>query len=99
MVIPTGYAGVFMNKSSIGTKGIIVGACVIDSDYRGEVHIDLHNVGDKIEAFQPGQKIVQMLILPIHMVPYISEVDSNVFEKDYSNTQRGTGGFGSTGST
>jgi len=94
VIIPEGHAGIFFNKSSIGTKGVIIGAQVIDSDYRGEVHIDLHNVGDEAVNILAGSKITQLIILPIAgLTP--EEINNEVFEADV--TKRGVGGFGSTG--
>lgn len=96
MIIPKGKAGVFFNKSSVGVKGIFVGACVVDSDYRGEVHLNVHNTTDnQIIAFKPGQKLVQMLILDVDLVTPC-EITQEHFDQ-LSNTQRGSGGFGSTG--
>lgn len=88
--IPDGYCGVFLNKSSIATSGIIVGAQVIDSDYRGEVHIHLINIGKSKVLLKAGQKITQMLFMP---VPAVSMVEGLV----RPDTERNTGGFGSTG--
>lgn len=95
MVLPKGKAGIFMNKSGIGAKGIFVGACVVDSDYRGEVHIDIHNVGNSRFYIEPGMKIVQMLIQKVEIEPFVTITDEE-FNK-LANTERGTGGFGSTG--
>lgn len=93
--VPEGYALIAMNKSGVATKlGLVVGACVVDSDYQGEIHIHLVNVSDKCVPLEPGQKIVQFLLVPvehcgINIVP---------IEKLYdAKTARGAGGFGSTG--
>lgn len=94
MIIPDGFAGIFMNKSGIGKEGIVIGACVIDSSYRGEVHIDLHNISRNSYVFKPGQKIAQMLIMPIDTTE-LQEISEDEFNKD--QTDRGSGGFGSTG--
>lgn len=97
LVIENGFAGVFFNKSSIAVKGLMVGACVVDSDYRGEVHLNVHNVSNKEITLLPGQKLTQMLILAVEPVKMYEATDE-VFQK-FNNTQRGTGGFGSTGAT
>lgn len=95
MVLQPGFAGIFFNKSGVGVKGLMVGACVVDSDYRGEVHLNLHNVSNKEVTFQSGQKLVQMLIMPIALTtPH--EIGTDLY-KMYDDTERGTGGFGSTG--
>lgn len=95
MVIPLGFAGIFFNKSGVGVKGVLTGACVVDSDYRGEVHLNVHNVSQKTVEYKPGQKLVQMLILPLAAVDF-NEVDGAEYST-HQNTERGSGGFGSTG--
>jgi len=93
--VPDGYALVAMNKSGVATRlGLVVGACVVDSDYQGEIHIHMINVSDRCVNLEPGQKIVQFLLLPvehcgINIVPHEQLFDST--------TTRGAGGFGSTG--
>lgn len=81
------------NKSGVATKfGLVVGASVVDSDYTGEIHISLINTSSKnYISIMQGQKIVQFLHFPILLDP-IEFID------DYTQeTQRGSGGFGSTG--
>ncbi len=95
MIIPKGKAGIFFNKSGVGVKGVIVGACVVDSDYRGEVHLNVHNVSNKEVEFRSGQKLVQMLIIDVDLVS-AEEITDDEFDSQ-SNTIRGSGGFGSTG--
>jgi dUTP pyrophosphatase len=95
VMIPYAFAGIFFNKSGVGSKGVIVGACVVDSDYRGEVHLNVHNVSTKEVTFKPGQKLVQMLLMPVSMVAPL-EID-NLNYDSFAPTQRGEGGFGSTG--
>lgn len=94
MMIPQGFMGVFLNKSSIGSKGILIGAQVIDSDYRGEIHIDLHNISDSGFKLKAGMKIAQLIIVP-YMKTELTEISTSEFDKDI--TVRGNGGFGSTG--
>lgn len=95
MVVPHGQAGIFFNKSGVAVKGIFVGACVVDSDYRGEVHLNLHNVSPNPIVFKPGQKVTQMLLIPVSMVNVV-EISNDEYKKQ-EDTQRGSGGFGSTG--
>ena len=71
-------------------SGITVGAGVIDADYRGEIKVLLINLGDEPYYVQPGDRIAQMLIQPT-MRPTITEMDL------LPGTERGIGGFGSTG--
>ena len=94
-ILETGKVGIFMNKSSHGSQGLQVGACVVDSDYRGEVHLNVHNIGNKDFKIYPGMKIVQMLVQSVDLCD-ISVISDDEFNA-HLNTQRGSGGFGSTG--
>lgn len=92
MAIPEGYYGQIAPRSGLAVRcGIEVLAGIIDSDYRGEIRVLLKN-GDLGEfEFDHGDRIAQMLILPV----------SNWNPKEVENlpdTTRGEGGFGSTGS-
>lgn len=95
MILPKGKIGLFLNKSGIGKGGLLVGAQVIDSDYRGEVHLNIHNVGTYCVMIKPGMKLVQMIITNIDL-DSPQEVTEEWFEF-HSDTIRGEGGFGSTG--
>ena len=91
--IPAGTAGFVFTRSGLGIKkGIHVtnGVGVIDSDYRGEIQIGLHNLSTEPYTVQPGERIAQMIIMP-YFAPVIEEVTS------LTETDRGAGGFGSTG--
>lgn len=91
MAIPGGYVGLVWDKSGLAAKkGVKTMAGVIDAGYRGEVGIVLHNLGNEDFSVEKNMKIAQMLIQPIHS-PEIEEV------KELSETERGEGGFGSTG--
>lgn len=97
--IPEGHALIAFNKSGIAVKKrLLIGACVIDEDYTGEIHIDLKNVGPNIEVINPGDKIIQLLCVPVNYVD-VEVVDSEeeCFEDKLENSERGAGGFGSTG--
>ncbi len=96
MIMPEGYALVAENKSGISTKQkLIVGACVIDEEYRGETHIHLINFSTKKIKIEFGQKAVQFLMVKVPEIN-IKIITNKEFDK-YENTNRGTGGFGSTG--
>ena len=93
MEIPEGYFGGVFARSGLSTKeGLRPANCVgvIDSDYRGEIMIPLHNDSKSVRRVEPGTKIAQMIIMPYLQVEYV-EVD------ELSETERGTNGFGSTG--
>jgi len=101
-VIPTGIAIELPNpsvaafvyaRSGLGIKhGICLanGVGVIDSDYRGEICVGLCNVSDKPYTVEPFERVAQMVIAPV-IVPTVTEVS------ELSDTARGEGGFGSTG--
>lgn len=91
MAIPQGYVGLVWDKSSIsGTLGLKTMGGVLDAGYRGEIKIILYNTGTEPIHLEKGRKIAQLLIQPIHQ-PAFQEVD------DLDATDRGDGGFGSTG--
>ncbi len=91
MAIPPGYVGLIWDKSGIATKyGIKTMAGVIDSGYRGEIKILIHNLSNQIHKIEKNTKIAQMLIQPIECRKVI-EVE------ELDQTERGEGGFGSTG--
>ena len=93
--IPSGYALIAFNKSGIAVrKNLHVGASVVDEDYQGEIHFNLANVGLEDIMINPGEKIIQFILLPV-FYDIIEEVKlENLYEKV---TARGAGGFGSTG--
>ena len=93
--VPSGYALVAFNKSGVAVKKqLYVGACVVDEDYQGEIHINLNNVGKSSVEINPGEKIIQFILLPV-FYDTIEEVDlKNLYEEI---SERGEGGFGSTG--
>lgn len=93
MAIPEGYGGFLFARSGLAVKhGIAPANCVgvIDSDYRGEVLIGLHNHGNTPYTIQPGERVGQLVLLAAAL-PEVMECEA------LEETQRGTGGFGSTG--
>ena len=94
--VPAGYALIAFNKSGIATKTKLTsGACVVDEDYRGEVHLHLINNGIGNQIVSPGQKILQFILIEVN---YENTEEISVDEyNDLPATSRGTGGFGSTG--
>ena len=93
--VPEGYALIAFNKSGVAVKkNLYVGACVVDEDYQGEIHINLTNVGTESVEISGGEKIIQFILLPV-FYDIIEEVElENLYEE---TTVRGEGGFGSTG--
>lgn len=95
--IPHGYALVANNKSGVATKKkLICGAAVVDQDYHGEIHLHLINIGPNPVTIKAGEKILQF-ILEKQEYKSIIEIESEeeLFADTY--TERGAGGFGSTG--
>lgn len=93
--VPDGFALIAMNKSGVAMKkGLMVGACVVDSDYQGEIHLHLINASNKTVTIEPGDKLTQFLLVPVNhcLVEIVNEDD--LFTEE---TSRGSGGFGSTG--
>ena len=100
--IPTGiaialpspaYVALVFARSGLGIKhGIALsnGVGVIDSDYRGEIRVGLTNLSDVPYTVQPGDRIAQLMVTPV-VRPALVQVE------ELDETQRGTGGFGSTG--
>jgi dUTP pyrophosphatase len=92
-----GTALIAANKSGVASKkGLIFGAQVVDSDYAGEVHINVINTSDREVTIQTGEKLIQFIHTPVLLSP-VEEVDAKEFERLHDKSQRGEGGFGSTG--
>jgi len=91
--VPGGYMLEVKNKSGIASKRqLIVGACVIDSGYDGEVFVNLHNIGRNTQRIYPGDKIAQLVLVPVRACDFVA-TDGSL----NNHTLRGDGGFGSTG--
>lgn len=93
MEIPKGYAGLIYARSGLACKRGLAPANkvgVIDSDYRGEFMVVLHNHGSISQEIIHGERIAQLVITPV-FTPGFTEVE------DLSDTVRAAGGFGSTG--
>jgi dUTP pyrophosphatase len=88
--MPKGYHIQIWDRSGLGSKGIHRFAGVVDSDYRGEIMIVLHNTTKSEFKISKGDRIAQALLLPIIQASFIQS-------EELSETQRNQGGFGSTG--
>ena len=91
--VPKGCAGLVYARSSMGAKRGLAPANkvgVIDSDYRGEIKVVLLNHGKAPQTVEHGERVAQFLITPV-LTPQYEEVE------ELTDTDRGTGGFGSTG--
>lgn len=95
VIVPEGYALIFKEKSGVAVnKKLTVGAAVVDSDYRGVVHFHLFNNGRGDVKLNAGDKIIQGVIVPVALFA-VEEVSNEEYETN--ETDRGSGGFGSTG--
>lgn len=90
--IPNGYFGAVFARSGLAKKGLRPANCVgvVDSDYRGEVMVALHNDSESVMTVEPNQRIAQLCVIPYLQV----ELEECT---DLDETERGAGGFGSTG--
>ena len=94
VAIPDGHAGFVVPRSGHARRsgvGVVNGPGLIDSGYRGEISVLLINHGDDVVRFERGERIAQLMVVPVPSVEW-QEVDS------LDETERGDGGFGSTGS-
>ena len=91
--LPPGTAGMLYSRSGLSLKhgiALINGVGVVDSDYRGELMVPLHNHSRANFTVCPGDRVAQMVVTPV-LLPSLEEADK------LSDSERGTGGFGSTG--
>lgn len=88
--IPSGHVGLISDRSSMAKRGLKTAGGVIDAGYRGELGVVLLNLSGKPQAIAKGERIAQLLILPVR-IPAVREVS------ELDATARGEKGFGSTG--
>ncbi len=91
--IPDGYAGMIFARSGIATKRGLAPANkvgVIDSDYRGEIMVALHNHSNQVQEIASGERVAQLVIMPYITADFIES-------ESLDETERAEGGFGSTG--
>ena len=94
--LPKHYALVFFNKSGVAARlHLLVGSCVIDEGYQGELILNLNNVSTVPAIVHPGDKIIQGLLIPVPEVTLKQVFLDKLYEDGRSD--RGAGGFGSTG--
>ena len=89
--IPDGYVGILFDKSGLSHKyGLKSYGGIIDSGYRGEIHVGMMNLSDADYEFKTGDKIIQILIMPVLQAVVIECAD-------LTDSDRGVGAFGSSG--
>lgn len=97
--IPHGYMLEIKNRSGVAAKrSLLVGACVVDSGYDGEVFVNLHNVGKNTQVIKPGDKIAQAVLIPVvHFKAFEKNNDPDLYSYyPITISNRGDGALGST---
>ena len=97
--VPHGYMLEVKNRSSLASKrSLIVGACVIDSGYDGEVFVNIHNIGNEDQFVAKGTKIAQLVMIPVVSFRAIETASGDLYEwYPITISDRGEGALGSTG--
>ena len=93
IAIPQGFFGAIFARSGLATKqGLRPANCVgvVDSDYRGEIMVALHNDSNEEKTIEAGERIAQLVLLPFLNISFTKV-------EELEETERGEGGFGSTG--
>tara|TARA_Y100001937_G_C7123876_1_gene333945 strand:- start:1335 stop:1835 length:501 start_codon:yes stop_codon:yes gene_type:complete len=96
--VPHGYMLEIKNRSSVAAKrSLIVGACVVDSGYDGEVFVNLHNIGREAQTIQPRDKIAQAVMVPVVHFRALETSNGNLYNwYPITISDRGAGALGST---
>ena len=96
--VPHGFMLQVMNRSSMAAKrGLVVGAHCVDSGYDGEVFIDLHNIGNETQQINPGDKIAQVVLVPVVPFRALETNTGNLYDwYPITISNRGEGALGST---
>ena len=85
------------NRSGNASKrSLLVGACVIDSGYEGEVFVNLHNVGKDTQQIAPGMKIAQLVLIPVVHFRAMENAEEAIYQYPMTISQRGEDSLGST---
>ena len=88
--LPHGCAGLLVSKSGLNVKHDITSTGLIDEGYTGSIVVKLYNHGDRDYHFYPGDKITQLVVIPVRYEPV-------ELVEDFDESERGDNGFGSTG--
>ena len=98
--VPHGFMLEVKNRSSVASKRrLIVGACVVDPGYNGELYVNLLNVGTSAQLIENGTKIAQVVMVPIIHFRARKVMADSLYDNPICISNRGTGGFGSTGTS
>ena len=96
--IPHGHMLQIMNRSgNAAKKQLLVGACVVDSGYDGEVFVNLHNIGNERQKIHNGMKIAQAVLIPVVHARFMETKEDNLYDwYPITISDRGDGALGST---
>ena len=95
--VPHGYMLQIMNRSSVAAKrSLVVGACVVDAGYNGEVFINLHNIGQHSRVIEPGDRIAQAVLIPVICANPVEYEFDELYSRVRVDSDRGEGALGST---
>ena len=96
--IPHGYMLQIMNRSgNAAKKQLMVGACVVDSGYDGEVFVNLHNIGSEEQGIHGGMKVAQAVLIPVVHARFVETSEDNLYGwYPITISDRGDGALGST---
>lgn len=98
VALPSGYVMEIKNRSGVAAKkSLLVGACIIDPGYDGEIKINLHNVGLESQTVSPGDKIAQFVVYPVESPAINLNRLKSVEDQNAQTSSRLDGSFGSTG--
>jgi dUTP pyrophosphatase len=97
--IPYGYMMEIKNRSSMAAKKqLLVGACVVDSGYDGEVFVNLHNIGATTQVIEPGDRVAQAVVVPVVHARFVASESPDIYGwYPITISNRGAGALGSTG--
>ena len=96
--VPHGYMLEIKNRSSVAAKkGLVIGACVVDSGYDGEVFVNLHNIGNEAQHVTRHDKIAQAVMIPVVHFRALETHSGDIYDwHPISMSNRGAGALGST---
>lgn len=98
--VPHGYMLEVKNRSSVAAKrSLIVGACVVDSGYDGEIFVNLHNIGKETQYVRGGDKIAQLVMIPVVNFRATQSTSGDLYRNPITISDRGDGALGSTDAT
>jgi dUTP pyrophosphatase len=96
--VPHGYMLEVKNRSGMAAKkNLVVGACVVDSGYSGEIFVNLHNIGRSKKIVEIGDKIAQLVLIPVVQWRCFPVEESRLYNDPLTISNRGDGALGSTG--